>query len=60
MPVQRRAAKNFTLRGAILNVLDTDPPYTNQTARFQARAYDDCWHNPLGRTFTFGAEYKFF
>jgi iron complex outermembrane receptor protein len=52
--------KNLTLRGGILNVLDTDPPYTNQTARFQARAYDDRWHNPLGRTFTFGAEYKFF
>jgi iron complex outermembrane receptor protein len=52
--------KNLTLRGGILNVLDTDPPYTNQTARFQARAYDDRWHNPLGRTFSFGAEYKFF
>ena len=52
--------KNLTLRGGILNLFDEDPPFTNQTARFQARAYDDRFHNPIGRTWTFGASYQFF
>jgi iron complex outermembrane recepter protein len=52
--------KNLTLRAGILNVLDTDPPYTNQIARFQARGYDDRFSNPLGRTFTLAAQYNFF
>jgi iron complex outermembrane receptor protein len=52
--------KNLTLRAGILNVLDTDPPYSNQTARFQARAYDDRFSNPLGRVFTLSAQYNFF
>ena len=51
--------KGLTLRAGVLNVLDEDPPYTNQTARFQARAYDDRFHNPLGRTWTLGARYEF-
>ena len=43
----------------VLNLLDTDPPWTNQTNRFQARGYDDRFHNPLGRTWTIGAKYEF-
>jgi iron complex outermembrane receptor protein len=54
-----RGFKGLTLRAGILNVLDEDPPFTNQTARFQARAYDDRFHNPLGRTWTLGASYQF-
>lgn len=51
--------KKLTLRAGVLNLLDTEPPFTNQTARFQARAYDDRFHNPLGRVFTVGARYEF-
>jgi len=51
--------KGLTLRAGILNMFDEDPPFTNQTARFQARAYDDRFHNPLGRTWTLGARYEF-
>lgn len=51
--------KGLQLRLGVLNVFDTDPPFTNQTARFQARAYDDRFHNPLGRTWTLSARYEF-
>ena len=54
-----KGIKGLTLRAGILNVLDEDPPYTNQAGRFQARAYDDRFHNPLGRTWTLGASYEF-
>ena len=54
-----RGVKGLTLRAGVLNVLDKDPPFTNQTARFQARAYDDRFHNPIGRTWTLGASYQF-
>jgi iron complex outermembrane receptor protein len=51
--------KNTTLQGGIVNLLDTDPPFTNQLSRFQARGYDDRFHNPLGRTFQLSAKYEF-
>lgn len=51
--------KNLTLQAAVLNVFDTDPPYSNQASRFQARAYDDRFHNPLGRTFQLSGRYEF-
>ena len=43
----------------ILNLFDKDPPFTNQVARFQARGYDDRFHNPLGRVFQLAASYQF-
>jgi iron complex outermembrane recepter protein len=51
--------KNVTLQAGILNVLDDDPPFTNQVGRFQARGYDDRFHNPLGRTYQVSARYEF-
>lgn len=51
--------KGLTLSAGILNLLDKDPPFTNQTARFQARAYDDRFHSPLGRTYQLSAKYQF-
>ncbi len=51
--------KGLTLQGGILNLVNEDPPFTNQTARFQARAYDDRVHNPLGRVYTVSAKYNF-
>ncbi len=51
--------KGLTLQAGVLNLLDNDPPYSNQTLRFQARAYDDRFSNPLGRTWTLAAKYEF-
>ena len=39
--------KGLTLQAGVLNLLNNDPPYSNQTNRFQARAYDDRFANPL-------------
>jgi iron complex outermembrane recepter protein len=54
-----RGFRNMILSAGVLNVLDTDPPFTNQVGRFQARAYDDRFHNPLGRTYMVSARYEF-
>jgi iron complex outermembrane receptor protein len=54
-----RGFKGLTLQAGIQNMFDTDPPFTNQVGRFQARAYDDRFHNPLGRTWTLAAKYEF-
>jgi iron complex outermembrane receptor protein len=51
--------RGLTLRAGILNLLDEDPPFSNQVGRFQARGYDDRFHNPLGRVYTLGASYQF-
>ncbi|MBI3367203.1 MAG: TonB-dependent receptor, partial [Burkholderiales bacterium] len=51
--------KNLTLQAGVLNLFDTDPPFTNQVSRFQARGYDDRFHNPLGRTYQVSARYEF-
>ena len=51
--------RNITLRGGILNLLNTDPSFSNQTARFNARGYDDQWTNPIGRAFVLAASYRF-
>lgn len=51
--------KGLTLQAGVLNLLNNDPPYSNQTNRFQARAYDDRFASPLGRTWTLAAKYEF-
>jgi len=51
--------RGITLKAGVLNLLDEDPPFTNQASRFQARGYDDRFHNPLGRVFVVGASYQF-
>lgn len=55
----RGLLKGLTLAVGIENVFDQDPPFTNQVGRFQARAYDDRFHNPLGRAYRFSAKYEF-
>lgn len=59
LTVTYTGVKNLTLSAGVLNLLDTDPPFTNQVGRFQARGYDDRFHNPLGRTWRFAAKYSF-
>jgi iron complex outermembrane recepter protein len=51
--------KNMQLGFGIKNVLDQDPPVTVQGTTFQ-RGYDPRFTNPLGRTYTVRAAYKFF
>lgn len=51
--------KGLTLSAGVLNLMDKDPPFTNQTARFQARTYDDRFHSPLGRVYQLSAKYQF-
>ena len=50
--------KNLKLKFGILNLLDLDPPRSNQNDYFQV-GYDAANSDPRGRTFTFGAQYKF-
>jgi iron complex outermembrane receptor protein len=59
MSVTYRGIKGLTLQAGILNMFDEDPPFTNQVARFQARGYDDRFHNPLGRSYQVSARYEF-
>ena len=59
LAVGYKGIKGLTLGLSVLNLLDTDPPFSNQTRRFQARGYEDRFHNPLGRTWTIGAKYEF-
>jgi iron complex outermembrane recepter protein len=51
--------KGFTFGVGVLNLLDEDPPFTNQVGRFQARGYDDRFHDPKGRTYQVSARYEF-
>jgi iron complex outermembrane receptor protein len=59
LAVSYRGIKGLTLGAGILNVLDKDPPFSNQSARFQARGYDDRFASPLGRTYQLSARYEF-
>jgi len=59
LSVNYSGIKNLGIQLGVLNLLDKDPPFTNQTARFQARGYDDRIHNPLGRVYSLNAKYTF-
>ena len=54
-----RALRGLTVRAGVLNVLDRDPPFSNQLILFQYRGYDGFFHNPRGRTYTLSASYQF-
>ena len=51
-------SKNFRVRGGILNVLDTPPPFTNQSRYFQV-TWDPTYGDPRGRSFFVTAAYSF-
>jgi len=59
LSVQYRGIKGLTVAAGVLNLLDKDPPFTNQTARFQARGYDDRYSDPRGRTWQLSGRYEF-
>ena len=59
LSVSYTGIKNLKLRVGVLNVLDNDPPYSNQGNSFQV-GFDQSYADPRGRTFYATASYKFF
>ena len=50
--------KGLTVSAGVKNLLDTNPPYSNQQTTFQSN-YDPRFTDPLGRQYTVRAAYKF-
>lgn len=50
--------KNTTLTGGIKNLLNTDPPFSNQNANPQT-GYDPRLSDPIGRAYYVRLTYKF-
>jgi iron complex outermembrane recepter protein len=50
--------KNLKVRGGVLNLFNTAPPFSNQAYYFLA-SYDPTYSDPRGRTFFLGASYAF-
>ena len=53
-----QATEKLRVRGGILNLLDTDPPFSNQ-AYFFIAGYDPSYTDPRGRGFYLALDYKF-
>ena len=53
-----QATEKLRVRGGILNLLDTDPPFSNQ-AYFFIAGYDPSYSDPRGRSFYLALDYKF-
>ncbi len=51
--------RNLTVTAGIKNLTDEEPPVSAQVTTFQ-RGYDPRFTDPLGRTYTIRAAYKFF
>nr|WP_232429801.1 TonB-dependent receptor [Janthinobacterium sp. CG3] len=50
--------KNLKLRAGVLNVADTEPPFSNQGAFFLV-GFDPTYTDPRGRSFFLSANYAF-
>ncbi len=50
--------KNFRIRGGVLNLMDTAPPFTNQSRYFQV-TWDSTYGDPRGRSYFVSANYAF-
>jgi iron complex outermembrane recepter protein len=53
-----KVTKDLKVRGGILNLLDKDPPFSNQAYYFLA-SYDPTYTDPRGRFFYVSAQYSF-
>jgi iron complex outermembrane receptor protein len=53
-----RFTKNLRLRGGVLNLLDTAPPFTNQARYFQT-TWDSSYGDPRGRSYYASLTYSF-
>jgi iron complex outermembrane receptor protein len=56
--VTARPTKKLSLTAGIKNLLDTDPPFSNQSDRSQ-RGYDPRYTDPMGRTLFVRGSYTF-
>lgn len=52
------ATDRLRVRAGVLNLLDTDPPFSNQAFYFLA-SYDPTYADPRGRSFFVGIDYRF-
>ncbi len=59
MSLVYRGVKNLSLRVGVNNLLDKAPPYSRQGDYFHV-GYDPTIADPRGRTWSFGATYRFF
>ena len=50
--------RNWTLLAGIKNLFDRDPPFSNQTQKFQV-GYDPTYADPHGRLYWAGVRYAF-
>jgi len=53
-----RFSKNLRLRGGVINLLDTNPPFTNQARYFQT-TWDSSYGDPRGRSYYASLTYSF-
>ena len=53
-----QATEKLRVRGGVLNLADTDPPFSNQAYYFLA-SYDPTYTDPRGRSFYLAFDYKF-
>lgn len=53
-----QASDSLRVRAGVLNLLDTDPPFSNQAYYFLA-SYDPTYTDPRGRSFFLALDYKF-
>ncbi len=51
--------KNLSLLLGVRNLADKDPPFSNQTALFQAGGWDSRFYDPVGRTWYVRGTYNF-
>jgi iron complex outermembrane receptor protein len=51
-------SKNLKLRGGVINLLDTAPPFTNQSRYFEV-TWDPTYGDPRGRSYFMNLQYKF-
>ena len=55
-----RGFRNLTLRGGYSERVRRGSAVHQSDSALPGAGYDDRFHNPLGRTWTFGASYQFF
>jgi iron complex outermembrane receptor protein len=53
-----KATRQFTLRAGVLNLADTEPPFSNQSYYFLS-TYDPTYTDPRGRTLFVSGKYTF-
>ncbi len=53
-----KISKTMKISGGVINLFDTDPPFTNQSKYFQT-SWDPTYGDPRGRSYYVSLQYKF-